>query len=73
MLWGVGYQARSFWQLMWSVKADAGRWLSYGFDYQFVLVAILALSLPLWRKQDKANGEDVAHSKTNGSIWKIPG
>lgn len=72
--WGVGATTGPL--LLAYVVSQSGRWQG-GYRtvsiIQFVLVAILALSLPLWRKQDKANGEDVAHSKTNGSIWKIPG
>ena len=72
--WGVG--ATSGPLLLAYVVSQSGRWQG-GYRtvsiIQFVLVAILALSLPLWRTQDKANGEDTAQSTKNGSIWKIPG
>ncbi|MBP7213612.1 MAG: MFS transporter [Anaerolineaceae bacterium] len=72
--WGVG--ATSGPLLLAFVVNQTGRWQG-GYRtvsiIQFVLVAILALSLPLWRKQDKTDGENTAHSKANGSIWKIPG
>ncbi len=72
--WGVGATTGPL--LLAYVVSRSGRWQG-GYRavsiIQIVLVVILTLSLPLWRKQDKANGEDVAHSKTNGSIFEIPG
>ena len=72
--WGVG--ATSGPLRLAYVVSQSGRWQG-GYRtvsiIQFVLVAILALSLPLWRKQDKANGGVTAQSKTNGSVLKIPG
>ena len=72
--WGVG--ATSGPLLLAYVVSQSGRWQG-GYRtvsiIQFVLVAILALSLPLWRKQDKTDGEETAQSKTNGSVLKIRG
>ena len=72
--WGVG--ATSGPLLLAYVVSQSGRWQG-GYRtvsiIQFVLVAILALSLPLWRKQDKTDGESTEQSKANGSIWKIRG
>ena len=72
--WGVGATAGPL-LMAWMIGAT-GRWQS-GYRLvsfvQFGLVAILLLSLPLWKKTDRAAVEEQGAKRGNGSIWKLPG
>jgi fucose permease len=72
--WGVGATTGPL--LLGMVINQTSRWQG-GYRLvsliQFGLVALLAISLPLWRKPDKSMVEEAKQIKSNGSIWKIPG
>ena len=72
--WGVGATAGPL-LMAWMISLS-GRWQN-GYRLvsivQFGLVALLVLSLPLWKKSDRSAVEVRAEEHGNGSLWKLPG
>jgi len=72
--WGVGATAGPL-LMAWMISLTQ-RWQS-GYRLvsivQFGLVAILIVSLPLWKKTDQVVEVEHEDERANGSLWKLPG